>query len=286
MQNLLKQVTAFSILSAVALATTLPVRAAEQTAQPSALPGIAAERSTDIQAEKQVKADDKQAVEKTDIKATESTKTQTLGKETNPAPSDKDDATKLKSERSDMKRNELSANTMGQSTTTGSHSQTMQSGQHSGATTQHSRMSSQTGTQTGENSNVLQTISESGNFTILNRALKEAGLDSTLKTSRNLTLFAPTDEAFNSLPPGTLDNLLKPENKAELKRILSYHVIGSKKVTSQELQSDKTLKTLEGKNLNISRQGSELRVNNANVAQSDIQAKNGVIHTIDQVLMP
>ncbi len=133
---------------------------------------------------------------------------------------------------------------------------------------------------------VVDVAANNKDFSTLVTALKEAGLVDTLKTKGPFTVFAPTNEAFNKLPAGTLDNLLKPENKKQLQDILKYHVV-SGKVTSAEIKEGTSeVYTLEGKSLTIKKTASGVKVNNADVVKADIDASNGVVHVIDQVLIP
>ena len=127
---------------------------------------------------------------------------------------------------------------------------------------------------------IVDVAIEAGNFNTLVAALKAADLVSTLKSDGPFTVFAPTDEAFAKLPKGTVENLLKPENKDQLVSILTYHVVAGK-VMSGDLLSTTSAKTVNGQKAPIG-----LRVGNANVVAADIKATNGVIHVIDQVLLP
>jgi uncharacterized surface protein with fasciclin (FAS1) repeats len=106
-----------------------------------------------------------------------------------------------------------------------------------------------------------------------------------LKGPGPFTVFAPTDEAFAKLPAGTLKALLKPENKAQLRSILFYHVV-SGKVMSQDVVKLDSVKTSGGKSIAIRTVNGDVMVNNAHVAKADIAADNGVIHVIDAVLLP
>lgn len=124
-----------------------------------------------------------------------------------------------------------------------------------------------------------------GNFQTLVTAVKAAGLVETLKGPGPFTVFAPTDEAFAKLPAGTLNNLLKPENKDKLRSILLYHVIQGK-VMSQDVVKLNSVKTADGKSISIKTINGEVMVNNAHIAKADIAADNGVIHVIDAVLLP
>ncbi len=133
---------------------------------------------------------------------------------------------------------------------------------------------------------IVDTAVSAGNFSTLVAALKDADLVTTLKGKGPFTVFAPTDDAFKKLPAGELDSLLKPENKAKLTKILTYHVI-AKKVMSADL-AGKTLeeKTVEGSKLKIDAKGMSVKIDNATVDTADITTDNGVIHVIDTVLMP
>ena len=122
-------------------------------------------------------------------------------------------------------------------------------------------------------------------FNTLVAAVKAADLVDTLKGPGPFTVFAPTDEAFAKLPPGTLESLLKPENKAKLRGILLYHVVPGK-VTASEVMKMNTAKTAGGMDLTIKTMQGHVMVNNAQVAKADIPASNGVIHVIDTVLLP
>jgi uncharacterized surface protein with fasciclin (FAS1) repeats len=124
-----------------------------------------------------------------------------------------------------------------------------------------------------------------GHFNTLVAAVKAAGLVDTLKGPGPFTVFAPTDEAFAKLPPGTVENLLKPENKERLQRILTYHVVAGQ-VTAKDVVKLDSAKTLEGGSLTIHAGEGGVMVGNAHVTKTDIAASNGVIHVIDQVLLP
>ena len=124
-----------------------------------------------------------------------------------------------------------------------------------------------------------------GHFNTLATALKAAGLVDALKGAGPFTVFAPTDEAFANLPSGTLENLLKPENKDELRKILTYHVVAGR-VTAKDVVKLDSAKTLEGGSVVIHALDTGVMVNNAHVTNTDIAASNGVIHVIDTVLIP
>jgi len=125
----------------------------------------------------------------------------------------------------------------------------------------------------------------SGHFNTLVAAVKAAGLVDTLKGPGPFTVFAPTDEAFAKLPAGTLDSLLKPENKDRLTKILTYHVVAGK-VTANDVIKLHSAKTVAGADLKVMAGSGGVMVNNAHVTQTDISASNGVIHVVDSVLLP
>jgi uncharacterized surface protein with fasciclin (FAS1) repeats len=131
---------------------------------------------------------------------------------------------------------------------------------------------------------IVDTAVEAGQFTKLAAALQAAGLVDTLKGPGPFTVFAPTDEAFAKLPPGALDDLLKPENKQKLADLLTYHVVAGK-VTSADVVKLKSAKTVLGKEVTIDASDG-VKVDNAKVVKADIEASNGVIHVIDTVIMP
>lgn len=133
---------------------------------------------------------------------------------------------------------------------------------------------------------IVDTAVKAGQFSTLAAALKAAGLVDTLKGPGPFTVFAPTDDAFKKLPPGTVENLLKPENKAQLVNILTYHVV-SGKVMSASLAGKKTeAKTVQGGTLSIDARNAGVMVGNAKVLFADVAADNGVIHAIDTVVLP
>ena len=133
---------------------------------------------------------------------------------------------------------------------------------------------------------IVDTASSNGSFTTLVAAVKAAGLADTLKGPGPFTVFAPTDEAFKKLPAGTVENLLKPENKAQLTKILTYHVVPGKVMAADIKGKATNAKTVEGSNLAIDATGSAVKVGNASVSAADVTASNGVIHVIDTVVMP
>lgn len=137
------------------------------------------------------------------------------------------------------------------------------------------------------------TAIKAGNFKTLVKAVKAVGLAPTIMGKTKLTVFAPTDAAFAKLPKGTVENLLKPENKATLKKILTYHVLPGAVPAAKVLamKSGASVKTVEGESLIIKHVGNKVMVmpsmgKSANVTKADIMADNGVIHVIDTVLIP
>ncbi len=131
-------------------------------------------------------------------------------------------------------------------------------------------------------SSILDVAAANGNFTTLVAAVKAAGLEDTLN-SGTFTVFAPTDAAFSALPSGTVENLLKPENRDQLVALLSRHVV-SGKVTAAMLPDNPTVKTLQGDELVPKVTAGGVTINDANVVLADVTASNGVIHVIDSVL--
>lgn len=132
---------------------------------------------------------------------------------------------------------------------------------------------------------IVDTAVAAGQFNTLATALKAAGLVDTLKGKGPFTVFAPTDAAFAKLPAGTVEDLLKPENKQKLVAILTYHVVPGNVQASQVVKL-KEAKTVEGKDVKIKVDGSSVMVDNAKVVKTDIECSNGVIHVIDSVLLP
>jgi uncharacterized surface protein with fasciclin (FAS1) repeats len=135
-----------------------------------------------------------------------------------------------------------------------------------------------------QDADIVDTAVAAGNFTTLVAAVEAAGLVETLKGEGPFTVFAPTDEAFAALPAGTVEELLKPENKDQLTAILTYHVVPGK-VMSGDLSNGMTAATVQGGEVTIMTEGG-VKVNDANVTTADIEASNGVIHVIDKVIMP
>jgi uncharacterized surface protein with fasciclin (FAS1) repeats len=162
---------------------------------------------------------------------------------------------------------------------------------------------------------ISELVAEKSELSTLNKALEAADLTETLKGEGPYTIFAPTDEGFNNLPEGRLDELMKPENKAELAQVLKYHVVAGE-VKLADIQGEQFFETLDGNRIRVTAggempqdegmqeemqedvqdetgyeeeagsQSSEIKVNNANVVESDIVASNGLIQIIDGVAMP
>lgn len=133
---------------------------------------------------------------------------------------------------------------------------------------------------------IVDTAVAAGSFTTLAKALEAAGLIDALKGDGPFTVFAPTDAAFAKLPAGTIAFLLKPENKEKLKAILLYHVVAGKVTATDVMKlNGQSVKTLQGGMFRVKTKHG-VRVDKANVTQTDIEASNGVIHVIDTVLMP
>lgn len=133
---------------------------------------------------------------------------------------------------------------------------------------------------------IVDTAVAAGSFNTLATALQAAGLIDTLKGDGPFTVFAPTDEAFTKLPEGTVENLLKPENKDKLTAILTYHVVSGKVYAKQVVDLDSAT-TVEGSDISIVvKDGNVILNGNSTVTKTDIKTSNGIIHVIDQVLMP
>ncbi len=132
---------------------------------------------------------------------------------------------------------------------------------------------------------IVDTAVEAGSFSTLVAAVKAAGLVETLKGDGPFTVFAPTDDAFAKLPDGTVENLLKPENKDQLVSILTYHVVPGKVMSSDIAGKALEAETVEGSSLSIDATDGVM-VDNATVVQADVEASNGVIHVIDTVVIP
>ena len=133
--------------------------------------------------------------------------------------------------------------------------------------------------------NFVETAVDAGKFATLTKALGAAGLVETLTGEGPFTVFAPTDEAFAKLPAGTLESLLKPENKDQLTKILTYHVVPGAVKAADVVRLDEA-KTVNGQKVTVKTSGDTVMINDAKVTSTDIAASNGVIHVIDTVIMP
>ncbi len=133
--------------------------------------------------------------------------------------------------------------------------------------------------------NIVETASSNGSFTTLVAALEAAGLSETLQGDGPFTVFAPTDEAFAKLPAGTVENLLLPENQDQLIAILTYHVVAGK-VTSAQVVKLESATTVNGQDVQIRQEKDTVMIDGATVAAVDVMASNGVIHVIDEVILP
>ncbi|WED22190.1 fasciclin domain-containing protein [Vibrio sp. JC009] len=132
---------------------------------------------------------------------------------------------------------------------------------------------------------IVDIAASNGSFNTLVAAVKAAGLVDTLKSDGPFTVFAPTDEAFAKLPAGTVESLLKPENKDTLIAVLTYHVVPGKVMASDVVNID-SAKTVQGQSLMVKTNSGNVMIDNAKVVAADIEASNGVIHVIDRVVLP
>lgn len=158
----------------------------------------------------------------------------------------------------------------------------------SGTTPSSTTPSSSTGetqsSPTAASGTIVEVAASNSSFKTLTAAVKAAGLTQELSGKGPFTVFAPTDAAFAALPEGTVEKLLKPENKAALRKLLTYHVVPGE-VESTELKTGR-VKTVEGAPVAVRVNGSSVMVNDAKVTTPDIKAENGVIHVIDKVILP
>jgi len=139
----------------------------------------------------------------------------------------------------------------------------------------------------GEKKDIVDTAVGAGSFKTLVAAVKVADIVDTLKGEGPFTVLAPTDEAFAKLPEGTLESLLKPENKDKLIAILKYHVIAGKVLAADVVKLDgQDVKTVEGNTAKVAVKDGGVTINNAKVVKTDIDCTNGVIHVIDTVILP
>lgn len=133
--------------------------------------------------------------------------------------------------------------------------------------------------------NLIETAAANGSFHTLGKALEAAELTNVFKGSGPYTFFAPTDSAFDKLPKGTLENWLKPENKAELVSVLKYHVLPGR-TSAIEVEKLTAPKMMQGQSAPVTKDGNTLSIGGAHITQRDIASSNGVIHAIDTVIMP
>lgn len=133
--------------------------------------------------------------------------------------------------------------------------------------------------------NIVDTAAANGSFHTLGKALEAADLTGVLKGSGPYTFFAPTDAAFKKLPEGTLENWLKPENKAELISVLKYHVLPGR-ASAVDVEKLTAAKMMQGQSATVKKDGETLSIGGATITQRDIASSNGVIHAIDTVIVP
>ena len=133
--------------------------------------------------------------------------------------------------------------------------------------------------------NIVENAVNSKDHTTLVAAVKAAGLVDTLMSRGPFTVFAPTNNAFNALPAGTVETLVKPENKATLTKILTYHVVAGK-VTAADVMKVKSAKTVQGQRVKVKVKKGTVMIDKSKVIKADVMTSNGVIHVIDTVLMP
>lgn len=137
---------------------------------------------------------------------------------------------------------------------------------------------------TAQNKNIVELAVGTEDLSTLVAAVKAADLVSTLSSEGPFTVFAPTNAAFEALPAGTLESLLKPENKDQLVAILTYHVVGAK-VMSTDLKNGQKAKTVQGEEITVDLSNG-VKISGANVTAADVKASNGVVHIIDKVILP
>lgn len=143
---------------------------------------------------------------------------------------------------------------------------------------------SPTPTEDSANATLDQVVASDDSFSTLNAAIQAAGLEATLGGTEEYTIFAPTNEAFEALPEGTVDQLLLPENREALQQVLSYHVVPGRVTAAEITPGDVT--TVEGSPVSVNTEAGGVTVGDATVVEPDIIASNGVIHGIDEVLLP
>lgn len=132
---------------------------------------------------------------------------------------------------------------------------------------------------------IVETATAAGSFNTLLAALRAADLVDTLRGDGPFTVFAPTDAAFAALPAGTVENLLRPENREQLRAVLTYHVVAGE-VRSSQVVNLTQAQTVQGSSVRIRVENGQVRIDEATVVTSDVEASNGVIHVIDRVILP
>jgi len=135
------------------------------------------------------------------------------------------------------------------------------------------------------NKTIAEVAMSTGMHTTLVKALQAAGLDSMLMQAGDYTVFAPTDAAFAKLPAGTVDMLMRPENRDKLRALLQYHVVPGR-VDAQHVMAMSSATTVSGRNLSVMTMGDKVMINDAHIVKADVMASNGIVHVIDTVLMP
>jgi uncharacterized surface protein with fasciclin (FAS1) repeats len=133
-------------------------------------------------------------------------------------------------------------------------------------------------------SNITQVVNTDKHLTTLKKSVVAAGLDQVLSSAGPFTVFAPSDMAFEKLDKGVLDNLLKPENKAKLVDVLNHHVVAGK-INFKDLKDGEKLKTVNGKELSVHVKDGQVTIGNAKIQDHDVQTSNGVIHSLDTVMI-
>jgi len=136
-----------------------------------------------------------------------------------------------------------------------------------------------------QNMDIVGLAAGNNDLSTLVKAVQAAGLVETLKGDGPFTVFAPTNEAFAALPAGTLQSLLKPENKEKLISILTYHVVAGN-IHSKDLADGQKAKTVEGSDITVDLSNGSAKINDATVVAADVEASNGVVHVIDRVILP
>jgi len=141
----------------------------------------------------------------------------------------------------------------------------------------------------GQLPSIFEIVNKDNRLGTLAMAINLAGLDEASQQPGSITVFAPSNEAFSKVPQESVERLIDPQNKNELAQLLSYHVVGYIAITSSELSVMSLpvrLQTVTGDFITVSKQGNQLKINDASVVQSDIRASNGIVHIIDTVLIP